>query len=65
VGDGAFSSPGALGFYPWIDASKRWYGILARRAPGPEGNQGYLSARCGRQIRKAWITGVPVLGEAR
>lgn len=55
VGDGAFSSPGAFGFYPWIDASRSWYGILARR--GGFG-AGVPSAECGRLIRKAWITGV-------
>ena len=32
VGDGAFSSAGAFGFYPWIDASKTYYGVLAREA---------------------------------
>lgn len=60
VGDGAFSSPGALGFYPWIDASKTWYGTIAREmdisaenlAPYQE------SIKCGRTIRKAWLTGV-------
>jgi hypothetical protein len=26
VGDGAFSSPGAFGFYPWVDASRTHYG---------------------------------------
>lgn len=55
VGDGAFSSPGAFGFYPWIDASRTWYGILARR--GGFG-AGLPSADCGRLIRKAWTTGV-------
>lgn len=54
VGDGAFSSPGALGFYPWIDAARTYYGILARSAP----NAARSSAVCGRQIRKAWSTGV-------
>lgn len=29
-GDGAFSSPGRFGFYPWIDADKKWYGMVAR-----------------------------------
>jgi hypothetical protein len=54
VGDGAFSSPGLFGFYPWIDASKSYYGILARVAPA-----GALdSVDCGRTIRKAWETGV-------
>ena len=60
LGDGAFSSAGALGFYPWIDASKKWYGILARRADSTGGNQGFRSINCGRLIRQAWMTGVTV-----
>jgi hypothetical protein len=56
VGDGAFSSAGAFGFYPWIDASKTWYGVIARM--NLQG--GYESARCGRLIRKAWVTGMAV-----
>jgi hypothetical protein len=54
TGDGAFSSPGAFGFYPWIDATKTWYGIVARRVD----NGYYESAQCGALIRKAWTTGV-------
>ncbi|HUK13842.1 MAG TPA: hypothetical protein VLW17_11135 [Thermoanaerobaculaceae bacterium] len=54
VGDGAFSSPGAFGFYPWIDASRTWYGIVARVTSAGY----YESAQCGRAIRKAWVTGV-------
>lgn len=54
VGDGAFSSPGAFGFYPWIDASKTYYGIVARRG---ESGSAFESATCGRLIRKAWMTG--------
>ena len=54
VGDGAFSSAGAFGFYPWIDASKTWYGIVARVAVNDSGI-GLASARCGRLIRKAWV----------
>ena len=55
VGDGAFSSPGAFGFYPWINANKTLYGVLARLgAPGG----GEASALCGALIRKAWTTGV-------
>ena len=54
VGDGAFSSPGAFGFYPWIDASKTWYGVLARENLGGT----FESIACGRLIRKAWLTGV-------
>jgi hypothetical protein len=55
VGDGAFSSAGLFGFYPWIDASKTWYGIIARVAVA-----GALdSVDCGRLVRKAWTTGQP------
>jgi hypothetical protein len=54
-GDGAFSSAGAFGFYPWIDSTKTLYGVLARKAAA--GN-GYESAACGRLIRKAWVMGV-------
>jgi hypothetical protein len=57
-GDGAFSSPGAFGFYPWISADKQWYGILARvsRRPGAYKESVY----CGIKLRHAWISGVPV-----
>ena len=54
VGDGAFSSPGAFGFYPWIDVSKTYYGVLARVAIGSALDSVY----CGRLIRKSWVTGV-------
>ena len=64
VGDHAFSSAGALGFYPWIDRTKTLYGILSRRSDGLEGNAGYNSARCGRLIRQAWVTGVAVTSGA-
>lgn len=53
AGDGAFSSPGSKGFYPWIDARKQFYGLVAREA-----EYGYFpSVSCGRLIRKAWMTG--------
>ncbi|MDE0853580.1 MAG: hypothetical protein OSA97_04075 [Nevskia sp.] len=58
LGDGAFSSPGAFGFYPWIDASKTYYGILARKA---QTGAYYPSVECGRMIRKAFLTGNPQL----
>ncbi|KAJ3347457.1 hypothetical protein HDU91_006779 [Kappamyces sp. JEL0680] len=61
VGDGSFSSPGAFGFYPWVDASVRYYGILARYKIGP-GGMGSDSVACGRLIRQAWITGKSVNG---
>jgi len=54
VGDGAFSSAGAFGFYPWIDAGKTTYGIVARSSGT---GSGFDSASCGRLIRKAWATG--------
>ena len=56
VGDGAFSSAGAFGFYPWVDAGKRFYGIVARQSL--LSGSGFDSAFCGRLIRKAWLTGV-------
>lgn len=56
TGDGAFSSAGAFGFYPWIDAGKTWYGVLARMDTAQ--GSGVASAQCGGLIRKAWTTGV-------
>jgi len=53
VGDGAFSSPGAFGFYPWIDASKTFYGVLARHELSAKAAA--KSVQCGRAIRKAWL----------
>jgi hypothetical protein len=54
-GDGAFSDPGLRGFYPWIDASKSYYGLVARVSPAPGAH--VVSMQCGRLIRKAWLTG--------
>lgn len=56
VGDGAFSSAGAFGFYPWIDKTKTYYGILAR-FDAVHASAGVASALCGRLIRKAWELG--------
>ncbi len=55
TGDGAYSSAGGLGFYPWIDAGRRWYGIVARNGALGGGDE---SAACGALIRRAWVTGV-------
>jgi hypothetical protein len=55
VGDGAFSSAGAFGFYPWVNATRTSYGVLAREA-AYTGHNGYESAACGRLIRAAWVT---------
>jgi len=57
TGDGAFSSPGIYGFYPWIDSARVYYGILARSDIGT-GTAATESAACGRLIRKAWQYGV-------
>jgi hypothetical protein len=59
VGDHAFSSAGAGGFYPWIDQTKTYYGVLSRNAQ-TAANDGYVSAQCGRLIRQAFVTGVAV-----
>jgi len=57
--DGAFSSPGAFGFYPWIAADKSTYGVLAREKLS---STAYLeSAECGARIRRAWFTKQPVM----
>lgn len=61
LGDGAFSSPGALGFYPWIDDSKTYYGIVARVSLNSGAS--FESVECGRMIRKAFLTGEPQLAE--
>jgi len=61
VGDHAFSSAGGGGFYPWIDSTKTYYGILARERE-TEADAGWHSAQCGRLIRQAWRTGVTVTG---
>jgi hypothetical protein len=53
--DGAFSSPGAFGFYPWISVDKKWYGILAREDRTP--NAAKESVYCGVKLRAAWLSG--------
>lgn len=61
VGDGAFSSPGKFGFYPWVDASKTWYGVIARNDlvniynTDPKQQPYVTSVACGRKIRAAWV----------
>jgi len=55
TGDGTFSSAGAFGFYPWIDSTRTYYGVLAREDTA---GSGFPSANCGRNIRRAFVTGV-------
>ncbi len=60
TGDGAFSSPGAFGFYPWIEANRKYYGVIARFASASDELQaGLASSRCGTALRAAWETGTP------
>ncbi len=58
--DGTFSSTGLFGFYPWIDSTKRYYGIVARYDRNIRANPppGHASSTCGRAIRAAWLSGV-------
>jgi hypothetical protein len=51
--DGAHSSAGAFGFYPWISQDKIYYGILARYKR--QLKAGVDSAVCGKLIRRAFI----------
>jgi hypothetical protein len=56
TGDGAFSSPGEYGFYPWIDQTKTYYGLIARNNQ-TAASAFFDSVKCGRLIRKAFVTG--------
>ncbi len=65
LGDGAMSSAGLDGEYPWIDASKTYYGLVHRSdTTGAQAvgqsliGQGYQSLMCGSLIRQAFLTGV-------
>lgn len=51
--DGAYSSAGGAGFYPWISADKSLYGIVSRQGTAGTGD---ASADCGRAIRNAWVS---------
>jgi hypothetical protein len=55
LGDGSFSSAGAFGFYPWIDSTKTYYGVISRSDP----TGARTSVNCGRLIRRAFIEGRP------
>jgi len=32
-GPGVLSSPGAFGFYPWLDAARGYWGVVATHVP--------------------------------
>jgi len=60
LGDGAFSSAGAFGFYPWITADKQYYGIISRLDNNPRHrtpHAGFNSVNCGMLMRKAFAGG--------
>jgi hypothetical protein len=66
---GTLSSPGAFGFYPWIDNSHSWYGIIAREVTPTASSRNtggdtvaFDSVQCGRAIRRAWLSGVGTTG---
>ena len=56
IADGAYSSAGAFGFYPWIEPTKAYYGVLVRSVL--LGKPALDSVACGRKLRLAWATGV-------
>jgi hypothetical protein len=55
--DGAYSSAGLFGFYPWIDRDKKTYGIISRFSvdftDGLGYGPGYTSMLCGQALRQA------------
>ncbi len=51
-GDGAYSSVGGYGLYPWIDKDRATYGIIAFESQYQTVYK--KSARCGRMLRAAW-----------
>jgi hypothetical protein len=64
TGDGSYSSPGKFGFYPWVDSTFTYYGIVAREDPSdaaigqPQTAPFYMSDQCGAAIRTAFMLGV-------
>lgn len=55
--DGAFSSAGLFGFYPWINQERTHYGIISRFSvdfsDGIGYGPGYTSMLCGQALRKS------------
>lgn len=52
----AYSSPGLFGFYPWITADKKYYGIISREGSARE--RGQTSIACGIAMREAFLNGI-------
>jgi hypothetical protein len=53
------SSPGAYGFYPWVNAARNRYMLLARNRQLAADEEGEKSRACAQTIRKAYELGVP------
>lgn len=53
------SSPGAFGFYPWVNAARTRYMLLARSRQLFGDEEGEKSRACAQVIRKAYELGVP------
>ncbi|MBN8227773.1 hypothetical protein JYK02_09650 [Corallococcus macrosporus] len=53
------SSPGAFGFYPWVNAARTQYMVLARNRQLFGDEEGEKSRACAQAIRKAYGLGVP------
>lgn len=53
--EGALSCPGRFGFYPWIDKTKSYYGIVGRKSLSEDAYQ--ASVECGQKIRRAFMSG--------
>lgn len=49
--DGTFSSLGAFGFYPWVSADRKLYGLIATSGAA------LSSQTCGAAIRQAFVSG--------
>ena len=63
VGDGAFSSAGLFGFYPWIDAGKTTYGIVARHVANMEARADLGPVR--RADSQGLVHGIAAVAAAR
>jgi hypothetical protein len=53
------SSPGAFGFYPWVNAARNRYMLLSRNRQLFGDGEGEKSRACAQTIRKAYELGVP------
>lgn len=53
-GDGAYSSAGGFGFYPWVAADRSHYGLVAMLGRFGSGQIGF---RCGGALRAAFVGG--------